>query len=75
MHTIDTTATVTPEGLLTLQVPPEIPPGSYHIVLMMDDHADTPAVRPLPAAPILQVGPWPADLSLRREDMYADERC
>lgn len=75
MHTIDTTATVTPEGLLTLRVPPEIPPGSYHIVLVMDVHAAPPAAAPLPDAPILQVGPWPAHLSLRREDLYADESC
>ncbi len=76
MRTIETTATITAEGTLTLQVPPDIPPGPHHIVVWITD--DQPAPRdggPPPASPVLHVGAWPADLSLRREDLYDDEAC
>jgi hypothetical protein len=73
MRTIETTATITAEGTLTVQVPPDIPPGPHHVVVWIDDQPGMPEARQLHAFPVIHVGAWPADLSLRREDMYGDE--
>jgi len=74
MRTIETTATITAEGTLTVQVPPDIPPGPHHIVVWIDDdHPALPDARQRHDVPVLHVGAWPADLSLRREDMYDDD--
>jgi hypothetical protein len=69
MRTIETTATITAEGTLTVQVPPDIPPGSHHIVVWIDDQPGRPEARQRHDFPVMHVGAWPADLSLRREDM------
>jgi hypothetical protein len=73
MRTIETTATITAEGTLTVQVPPDIPPGPHHVVVWIDDQPSLPEARPRHDFPVIHVGAWPADLSLRREDMYGDE--
>jgi hypothetical protein len=73
MRTIETTATITAEGTLTVQVPPDIPPGPHHIVVWIDDQPALPDARQRHDVPVLHVGAWPADLSLRREDMYGDD--
>lgn len=73
MRTIETTATITAEGTLTVQVPPDITPGPHHIVVFIDDQPGLPEARPLHDFPVIHVGAWPADLSLRREDMYGDD--
>jgi hypothetical protein len=73
MRTIETTATITAEGTLTVQVPPDIPPGPHHVVVLIDDHVALPEARPLHDFPVIHVGAWPADLSLHREDLYGDE--
>lgn len=74
MRTIETMAMITAEGLLTVQVPPEIPPGAHQVVLVIDE---SPQLPPEPCTledfPTWDCGPWPADLSLRREDMYGDD--
>lgn len=76
MRTIETTATITAEGTLTLQVPPDIPPGPHHIVVWITDDPPAPLhAQPPPVIPVLHVGAWPADLSLRREDLYNDDAC
>jgi hypothetical protein len=72
MRTIETTATVAPDGTLTVQVPPDVTPGTHHIVLVIDDRPREARESPLGAFPVISVGAWPADLSLRREDMYGD---
>ncbi len=74
MRTIETTATITAEGTLTVQVPPDIPPGPHRIVVVIDDQPDVPDARTLRYFPVIHVGAWPADLSLRRGDMYDDGR-
>ena len=73
MRTIETTATITAEGTLTVQVPPDIPPGPHHVVVLIDDQLALSEAHPRHAVPVIYVGAWPADLSLRREDMYDDE--
>ena len=70
MRTIETTATITAEGTLTVQVPPDIPPRPHHVVVLIDDQPGMPEARQLHNFPVIHVGAWPAELSLRREDMY-----
>jgi hypothetical protein len=71
MRTVETTATVTPDGSLTVQVPPDVTPGTHRIVLVIDEPPEA-RERQLGAFPVISVGAWPSDLSLRREEMYGD---
>ncbi|HSH77548.1 MAG TPA: hypothetical protein VLA19_03340 [Herpetosiphonaceae bacterium] len=78
MRTIETTATISPDGTLMVQVPSDVAPGQHRIVLVIDPEADEPPVR-TPRPPLeYHVSPWegwPADSTFRREDIYcADGR-
>ena len=73
MRILDTTALITIDGLLTVQVPQDIQPGQHHIVVVIDEQLVSAGSRPVGDFPVIRVGVWPADLSLRREDMYGDE--
>lgn len=68
MRTIATTATIQEDGTLTVRVPTDIDPGSHRIVVVIEE-TSPPAPAPLPAWPSREYGPWPAELSLRREDL------
>jgi len=72
MRTIETRATVTEDGTLTAHVPPDVPPGEHPVVVVIE----TPTAKAAPGRdielPVIHVDRWPADLSLRREDMYDD---
>lgn len=70
IRTVETTATVAPDGTLTVQVPRDITPGTHKIVLVIDDGSREAQESQLGALPVISVGAWPPDLSLRREDMY-----
>jgi hypothetical protein len=72
MRTVETIATVGPDGTLTVQVPPDVTPGTHQIVLVIDDESREARERWLGAFPVVSVGAWSADLSLRREGMYGD---
>lgn len=72
MKTIQTTVTVTEEGKLTIQVPHNIPPGKHRIVLVIDEQVADEENRPPLNFPVHDFGPWSANLSLRREDMYGE---
>jgi hypothetical protein len=72
MRTIETTAVIEPDGRLFLQLPPDIPPGQRRIVLVIDDQLPVETTRPPLDFPVDDYGPWPANLSLRREDLYDD---
>jgi len=63
MKIIDTTAIVTPEGTVTVQVPPGIPPGEYRLLLVIDEQRIVLAKRPPLKFPVDRYGPWPEDLS------------
>ncbi|HUS17092.1 MAG TPA: hypothetical protein VM536_19000 [Chloroflexia bacterium] len=79
MKTIATVVTVSPDGALSGHVPPGIPPGEHQVLLVLDAAPTTasPPQSPGPHLlldfPVDDVGPWPADLSLRREDLYDDD--
>jgi hypothetical protein len=70
MRTIETTAVVTNEGNLTLQVPPDILPGEHRVVIVIEEQPARKEKRPPLDFPVMSVGAWPENLSLRREDMY-----
>lgn len=72
MRTIETTASVAPDGTLTAQVPPEVPPGEHAVVIVIAEELTPETERPPLNLPLYDVGPWPEGLSLRREDMYGD---
>jgi hypothetical protein len=73
MTTVETTATVSQDGTLVARVPPEITPGEHRVVLVIDDRSAQGAQKQeREPFPVDDLGPWPADLSLRREDMYDD---
>lgn len=77
MKTIETTATVGTDGVLTTRVPPDVPPGDHRVVLVIEEtpiemrsaQGETPAPFDFP---VHDLGPWPVGLSLRREDMYGN---
>ncbi len=76
MHTIETTATVTEDGKLTIVVPPKVAPGAHRVVVVIEEgvtHEAHPgahepiALRPLP------LPAWPDDATFRREEIYGDD--
>ena len=72
IKTIETTATVSAGGTLTVQVPPDIRPGDHRVVLVIEEEpAGEGEAYPFDF-PVDDWGPWPEGLSLRREDMYGD---
>lgn len=72
MRSIEATATVTDEGILTVAIPRDIPPGKHRVVVVLDEQPAENRQRGLLDFPVDDFGPWPENLSLRREDMYDD---
>ena len=76
MRSIQTTMQVLPDGTVRFEASADLPPGDHQVVLTVLDHAEQArqdeALREFLAQPPLDLGAWPADLSLRREDMYGD---
>lgn len=70
MKTIETTATVTNDGKMTVQVPPDIAQGEHRVVVVIEEQPIKKETQSLADFPVRDYGPWPANLSLRREDMY-----
>ncbi|MGI2904827.1 hypothetical protein [Tolypothrix sp. VBCCA 56010] len=77
MKAIQTIATVTSDGKITLQLPPDIPPGEHQVVVIIDEKLSEKEVikekRPPLDFPVIHVDSWSENLSLRREDMYGDD--
>lgn len=72
MKTIETVITVTEDGRLVVDELIGLPPGIRRAVIVVDDAPLQESERPPFSLPVHDRGPWPADLSLRREDMYGD---
>lgn len=77
MKTIETIATVTADGKITLQLPADIPAGEHQVVVIIDEKPlqelpQTKEKRSLLNFPVDSYGSFPENLSLRREDMYDD---
>jgi hypothetical protein len=66
MQTIRGTAVVARDGTLTMRVPTEVTPGEHEVALTVLEGG-----KPF-ALPQVHVEHWPADVSLRREDLYDD---
>ena len=76
MTVVTARITVAADGTISGRVPGQVPAGEHEASITV---ADRP-VRQLPsepfdvnALPIRDLGPWPAGLSLRREDVYGDD--
>ena len=72
MKIIETTVQVAPSGVFTIHDKLDLPPGKYRVVVVANETPEPEEPRPPLDLPVLDVGPWPEDLSLRREDMYDD---
>jgi hypothetical protein len=73
MRALTTTAIVRPDHTLTVQVPPDIPPGVRSVVVVLEEPSPSPAA----SAP-LRLSPHPVGLAddartFRREDIYGDD--
>ena len=69
VKTIETTARVEPDGTLTGRVPPDVLPGEYHLLVVIEGGPTGEQQDSLDDFPVDDWGPWPAGLSLRREDL------
>ena len=74
MRMIETTAIITDEGTLTVQVPPDITPGDHHIVVIIDEQPTVQAPRPPLQFAAYPVGLTAPERKLRREELYDDYR-
>jgi len=72
MKAIETTGTVTEDGKLIVDLPPDVAPGEHKVIIVIDTAGERNGAPPLGDLPLHDFGPWPEDLSLRREDMYGD---
>ncbi|GAX36757.1 hypothetical protein [Nodularia sp. NIES-3585] len=77
MKSIETIATVTKDGKITVQLPPDIPAGEHHVVIVIeekytDEKVESQEKRPPLNFPVHNCGLGSENLSLRREDMYGD---
>ena len=59
MRTIETMVTVTDDGKITVHLPPDIPPGEHHVVMVIDEQPVKKGKRPPLDFPVMSVGSWP----------------
>ena len=71
MKAIETIITVATDRTGVLHLPDDVAPGRHEAIIVFEEPPVSPR-RPLDL-PTHDVGPWPANLSLRREDMYGDD--
>ena len=71
MRKIETVVTVV-DGKITIPVPPDLPPGEHNVLVVIDEAPSVNGEKVLGDFPVIQAGSWPAELSLRREDMYGE---
>lgn len=71
MRTIETTAVVTPEHTLTIQLPVDVPLGAHRVVLVIDN-GDQAAPKRLDLKPY-NIGLVDPNFTFRREDLYGDD--
>ncbi len=76
MLTLTVEARVDENGIVTLQLPPQVSPG-YHKMVLVIEEAEFPEKtnsihRNVLILPPYDIGPLPENFSLRREDLYDD---
>lgn len=72
MRTIETQATLTPDGTLTARVPADIPPGEHQVVIVIDAQQVPPTEQEPLRFSAYPVGLVSDDITFRREDLYDD---
>jgi hypothetical protein len=70
MKTITTTAVIGPDRVLTVQLPPDVPPGPHEVVVVLNGVVGAPLPELGPPYP---VGPVDPSDTFRREDLYGDD--
>jgi hypothetical protein len=73
MKTIETTAVIGEDRKMTVQLPPDVPPGPHQIVIVVEGSLDEPRQA-------WTMDDWPAhdatladpNFTMRREDLYGD---
>ena len=78
MKTIQTIATVTADGKITLQLSADIPPGEHQVVVIIDEMPLQEKAQTKEKPQPLKFSAYPVGLvsegvTFRREDLYADE--
>ena len=74
MRTLNTTAIVSPNHTLTVQVPADITPGVHEVVVLIQEPAPLPQSSGLFRDwPPHEVGLVDHSMTFRREDMYGDD--
>jgi len=74
MQVIQTQATVSPEGELTIrtEAPKPVVPGRHRVIVVLEEQQQSSTSRQSLELPSLPVADWPDDLTLRREEIYGD---
>jgi hypothetical protein len=76
MRTIETNITVASDGRASIELPLPVPAGTHRAVVVLDeaklDEALCKSRIGSADLPLHDLGPWPANLSLHREDLYDD---
>lgn len=71
MKTITLNIVISEAGELEFSPQVDLPPGEYEAVLVIEEKLPAQsAMRPPLNFPVIDIGEWPEDLSLRREDLY-----
>ncbi len=72
MKTIETVLNVNEQGLATIQMPPDVVPGTHRVVVVIEETKQKQ--RPLDYSSH-EIGTWPfgPEETFRREDMYGDD--
>ena len=78
MRSIETIATVTKDGKITLQLPLDIPEGEYQVIIVIDEKPVTEKIEINEKRLPLKFSAYPVGLvseniTFRREDIYADD--
>jgi hypothetical protein len=78
MRAIETEMSVAADGkaVIELQLPSTVTAGKHRAVVVLDERQadDDRAAARLPIdLPVHDFGPWPAGLSLQREQLYGDQ--
>lgn len=73
VKTIQTTAIVTADGKVTLQLPHDISPGEHQVIVIIDDRAIAEPLSPqelpeLNDLPVIHVGDWSSVAPHEREE-------
>ncbi len=75
MRAIEVTINVLPDGVIQLMDHPDLPPGTHHALLVVEEPGQRQMdLRPRPPLELtmLDWSAWPADSTFRREDLYGN---